>query len=59
MIHKYESSKLKFSKYSNVLFQGKLDVPYKGIGECATRTMKNEGALSFWRGKYCYFWAHF
>jgi len=30
--------------------QGKLDVPYKGIGECASRTMKNEGALSFWRG---------
>merc|ERR1711953_513009 len=30
--------------------QGKLDVPYKGIGECAPRTMKNEGALSFWRG---------
>ena len=31
--------------------QGKLDTKYKGIGECASRTMKNEGLGSFWRGK--------
>ena len=30
--------------------KGSLDKPYGGIAECASRTMANEGALSFWRG---------
>merc|ERR1712223_1293139 len=45
-----ERIKLLIQNQDEMIKQGKLDVPYKGIGECATRTMKNEGALSFWRG---------
>merc|ERR1711937_21317 len=45
-----ERVKLLVQNQDEMIKQGKLDVPYKGIGECATRTMKNEGALSFWRG---------
>lgn len=45
-----ERIKLLIQNQDEMIKQGKLDVPYKGIGECASRTMKNEGALSFWRG---------
>jgi len=45
-----ERIKLLIQNQDEMIKQGKLDVPYKGIGECATRTMRNEGALSFWRG---------
>jgi solute carrier family 25 (adenine nucleotide translocator) protein 4/5/6/31 len=30
--------------------QGRLDRPYKGIGECFSRTIKDEGFGSLWRG---------
>ena len=30
--------------------QGRLASPYKGIGDCFTRTYKDEGLVSFWRG---------
>ena len=33
-----------------MLKQGVLDRPYKGILDCARRTMAREGLLSFWRG---------
>jgi solute carrier family 25 (adenine nucleotide translocator) protein 4/5/6/31 len=33
-----------------MLKQGKISEPYKGIIDCTTKTMKAEGALSFWRG---------
>ena len=29
---------------------GRLDRKYNGIGECFSRTIKDEGALSLWRG---------
>lgn len=45
-----ERIKLLIQNQDEMIKQGKLDVPYKGIGECASRTMTNEGALSFWRG---------
>jgi hypothetical protein len=33
-----------------MLKSGRLDRKYDGIGECFSRTTKNEGALSLWRG---------
>lgn len=33
-----------------MLKSGRLDRKYDGIGECFRRTIKNEGALSLWRG---------
>lgn len=26
------------------------ELPYTGIADCATKIIKNEGALTFWRG---------
>ena len=45
-----ERIKLLIQNQDEMIKQGKLDTPYKGIGECASRTMRNEGLLSFWRG---------
>ncbi len=33
-----------------MLKTGRLDRKYDGIGECFSRTIKNEGAVSLWRG---------
>jgi solute carrier family 25 (adenine nucleotide translocator) protein 4/5/6/31 len=33
-----------------MLKSGRLDRKYDGIGECFSRTAKNEGVLSLWRG---------
>jgi len=45
-----ERIKLLIQNQDEMIKQGKLDTPYKGIGECASRTMRNEGLASFWRG---------
>jgi len=45
-----ERVKLLIQNQDEMLKQGTLDKKYGGIVECATRTMNNEGALSFWRG---------
>jgi len=45
-----ERVKLLIQNQDEMMKQGKLETPYKGIGECFARTMKNEGTLSFWRG---------
>jgi solute carrier family 25 (adenine nucleotide translocator) protein 4/5/6/31 len=45
-----ERIKLLIQNQDEMIKQGKLDTKYKGIGECATRTMRNEGLASFWRG---------
>jgi solute carrier family 25 (adenine nucleotide translocator) protein 4/5/6/31 len=33
-----------------MLKSGRLDRPYKGIGDCFSRVLKEEGVLSLWRG---------
>jgi len=45
-----ERVKLLIQNQDEMLKQGMLDKKYGGIVECATRTMNNEGTLSFWRG---------
>jgi len=45
-----ERVKLLIQNQDEMIKQGSLDKPYGGIGECASRTMANEGLLSFWRG---------
>jgi len=45
-----ERIKLLIQNQDEMLKQGTLDKKYGGIIECGSRTMKNEGALAFWRG---------
>lgn len=45
-----ERIKLLVQNQGEMLKQGSLTEPYKGVIECATRTFKNEGILAFWRG---------
>jgi solute carrier family 25 (adenine nucleotide translocator) protein 4/5/6/31 len=45
-----ERVKLLVQNQGEMLKQGKITEPYKGIIDCTTKTMKSEGALSFWRG---------
>ncbi|CAJ0844621.1 3770_t:CDS:1 [Entrophospora sp. SA101] len=45
-----ERVKLLIQNQDEMIKAGRLSTPYKGIGECFTRTIKNEGILSLWRG---------
>ncbi|XP_057827700.1 ADP,ATP carrier protein 2, mitochondrial [Cryptomeria japonica] len=45
-----ERVKLLIQNQDEMLKTGRLSHPYKGIGECFSRTIKDEGALSLWRG---------
>jgi solute carrier family 25 (mitochondrial adenine nucleotide translocator), member 4/5/6/31 len=45
-----ERVKLLVQNQAEMLKQGKISEPYKGIIDCTTRTMASEGALAFWRG---------
>eukprot|EP01018_Ginkgo_biloba_P010043 Gb_12321 [translate_table: standard] len=45
-----ERVKLLIQNQDEMLKSGRLSEPYKGIGECFGRTIKNEGFLSLWRG---------
>lgn len=45
-----ERVKLLIQNQDEMLKSGRLSEPYKGIGECFTRTMKEEGVLALWRG---------
>ncbi|GMM49055.1 ADP/ATP carrier protein [Starmerella bacillaris] len=45
-----ERVKLLIQSQDEMLKQGRLDRPYKGIGEAFTRTIKDEGVASLWRG---------
>lgn len=45
-----ERVKLLIQTQDALLKKGLLDQRYKGIGDCFTRTMANEGVFSFWRG---------
>jgi len=45
-----ERVKLLIQNQDEMIKTGRLDKRYTGIGECFSRTVKNEGALSLWRG---------
>jgi len=45
-----ERVKLLIQNQDEMIKQGRLDKPYKGIGECFSRTIKDEGVGSLWRG---------
>jgi len=45
-----ERVKLLVQNQAEMIKQGKLSEPYKGIIDCTRRTAASEGALSFWRG---------
>jgi len=45
-----ERVKLLVQNQDEMIKQGKLTEPYKGVIDCTTRTFKTEGLLPFWRG---------
>ncbi|CDS10290.1 Putative ADP,ATP carrier protein,mitochondrial [Lichtheimia ramosa] len=45
-----ERVKLLIQNQDEMIKQGRLASPYKGIVECFTRTAKDEGVISLWRG---------
>lgn len=45
-----ERVKLLVQNQGEMLKQGTLDRPYKGVVDCTVRTFKSEGILPFWRG---------
>ncbi|QHO31362.1 ADP,ATP carrier protein 3 [Arachis hypogaea] len=45
-----ERVKLLIQNQDEMLKTGRLSEPYKGIGDCFARTMKDEGIISLWRG---------
>lgn len=45
-----ERVKLLIQNQDEMLKSGRLSHPYKGIGECFARTIKDEGVVSLWRG---------
>jgi len=45
-----ERVKLLLQNQGELLKQGRLDQSYRGIKDVVTRTLSNEGVLSFWRG---------
>lgn len=44
------SAALQVQNQGAMLKSGRLATPYKGIVDCAVRTYKDEGLVSFWRG---------
>ncbi|CAJ2656037.1 unnamed protein product [Trifolium pratense] len=45
-----EQVKLLIQNQYEMLKSGRLSEPYKGIGDCFARTMKDEGVIALWRG---------
>jgi solute carrier family 25 (mitochondrial adenine nucleotide translocator), member 4/5/6/31 len=45
-----ERVKLLIQNQDAMIKSGRLSEPYKGIGDCFARTMKEEGVISLWRG---------
>jgi len=45
-----ERVKLLVQNQDEMIKQGKLTEPYKGVIDCTTRTFKTEGLIPFWRG---------
>lgn len=45
-----ERVKLLVQNQDEMIKSGRLSEPYKGIGDCFSRTIKDEGVMSLWRG---------
>lgn len=45
-----ERVKLLIQNQDEMIKAGRLSEPYKGIGDCFSRTIKDEGMMSLWRG---------
>lgn len=45
-----ERVKLLVQNQDEMIKQGRLKEPYKGVGDCVAKTFRNEGFLPFWRG---------
>ncbi|CAI0385475.1 unnamed protein product [Linum tenue] len=45
-----ERVKLLIQNQDEMIKAGRLSEPYKGIGDCFARTMKDEGVIALWRG---------
>lgn len=45
-----ERVKLLIQNQDEMIKQGRLASPYKGIGDCFMRTYQQEGLVSLWRG---------
>jgi len=45
-----ERIKLLIQNQDEMIKQGRLDKPYKGIGDCFSRVIREEGVLPLWRG---------
>lgn len=45
-----ERIKLLIQNQDEMIKAGRLSEPYKGIGDCFSRTMKDEGMVALWRG---------
>jgi len=45
-----ERIKLLIQNQDEMIKQGRLSHPYKGIGDCFTRTITSEGVVALWRG---------
>ncbi|CAN1230945.1 ADP,ATP carrier protein 3, mitochondrial [Linum perenne] len=45
-----ERVKLLIQNQDEMIKSGRLSEPYKGIGDCFARTMKDEGMIALWRG---------
>jgi len=45
-----ERVKLLIQNQDEMIKTGRLSEPYKGIGDCFSRTIKDEGIMSLWRG---------
>ncbi|GLC36231.1 hypothetical protein PLESTB_001365900 [Pleodorina starrii] len=45
-----ERVKLLIQNQDEMIKQGRLAAPYKGIGDCFVRTMRDEGTMALWRG---------
>ena len=47
-----ERVKLLLQTQEEMIKNGQLKVPYKGVIDCTTRVLTEEGFLSFWQGNY-------
>merc|ERR1711931_81368 len=45
-----ERVKLLVQNQDEMIKQGRLDKPYKGVVDCVQKTLKTEGVIPFWRG---------
>ena len=45
-----ERVKLLVQNQDEMIKQGRLDKPYKGVIDCTTRVLQTEGVYPFWRG---------